>query len=96
MRQGVVAAHRHTPVHRQRHDKEIRRVIYTTKAIESFNSVISNATKNRRVFPSDRSAMKVVYLAIERAAQKWTVPVKDGKLALNRFAIEFEDRMPGK
>lgn len=74
----------------------IRRVIYTTNAIESLNSVIRKATKNRRVFPTDRSAMKVVYLAIERAAQKWTVPVKDWKLALNRFAIEFEDRMPVK
>jgi transposase-like protein len=76
--------------------EEIRRVIYTTNAIESLNSVIRKATKHRRVFPTDRSAMKVVYLAIERAAQKWTVPVKDWKLALNRFAIEFEDRMPGK
>lgn len=73
--------------------EEIRRVIYTTNAIESLNSVIRKATKNRRVFPTDRSALKVVYLAIERAAQKWTVPVKDWKLALNRFAIEFEDRM---
>lgn len=73
--------------------EEIRRVIYTTNAIESLNSVIRKATKNRRVFPTDRSAMKVVYLAIERAAQKWTVPVKDWKLALNRFAIEFEERM---
>jgi transposase-like protein len=76
--------------------EEIRRVIYTTNAIESLNSVIRKATKNRRVFPTDRSAMKVVYLAIERAAQKWTVPVKDWKLALNRFAIEFEERMPVK
>jgi transposase-like protein len=40
--------------------------------------------------------MKVVYLAIERAAQKWTVPVKDWKLALNRFAIEFGKRIPVK
>jgi transposase-like protein len=76
--------------------EEIRRVIYTTNAIESLNSVIRKATKNRRVFPTDRSAMKVVYLAIERAAQKWTVPVKDWQLALNRFAIAFEERMPVK
>jgi transposase-like protein len=76
--------------------EEIRRMIYTTNAMASLNSVIRKATKNRRVFPTDRSAMKVVYLAIERAAQKWTVPVKDWKLALNRFAIEFEERMPVK
>ena len=71
-------------------------MIYTTNAIESLNSVILKATKNRRVFLTDRSAMNVVYLAIERAAQKWTVPVKDWKLALNRFAIEFGKRIPVK
>lgn len=74
--------------------EEIRRVIYTTNAIESLNSVIRKAITNRRIFPSDRSALKGVYLAIEQAAKKWTVPVKDWKLALNRFAIEFEGRWP--
>ena len=74
--------------------EEIRRVIYTTNAIESLNSVIRKAIKNRRIFPSDRSALKVVFLAIEQAAKKWTMPVKDWKQALNRFAIQFEDRLP--
>lgn len=74
--------------------EEIRRVIYTTHAIESLNSVIRKAITHRRIFPSDRSALKGVYLAIEQAAKKWTVPVKDWKLALNRFAIEFEGRWP--
>ena len=74
--------------------EEIRRVIYTTNAIESLNSVIRKAIKNRRIFPSDRSALKVVFLAVEQAAKKWTMPVKDWKQALNRFAIQFEDRLP--
>lgn len=74
--------------------EEIRRVIYTTNAIESLNSVIRKAIKNRRIFPSERSAIKVVYLAIEQAAKKWTMPVTDWKKALNRFAIQFEQRMP--
>lgn len=74
--------------------EEVRRVIYTTNAIESLNSVIRKATHHRRLFPTDRSALKVVYLAIEQAAQKWTMPIADWKLALNRFAILFEDRMP--
>lgn len=74
--------------------EEIRRVIYTTNAIASLNSVIRKAIKNRRIFPSDRSALKVVFLAIEQAAKKWTMPVKDWKQALNRFAIQFEDRLP--
>ena len=72
----------------------IRRVIYTTNAIESLNSVIRKAIKNRRIFPSDRSALKVVFLAIEQAAKKWTMPVQDWKQALNRFAIQFDDRLP--
>ncbi len=49
---------------------DIRKVIYTTNAIESLNSVIRKATKNRKVFPHDQAAMKVVYLAIEAAAKK--------------------------
>ena len=72
----------------------IRRVIYTTNAIESLNRVIRKAINNRRIFPSDRSALKVVYLAIEPAAKNWTMPVKDWKRALTRFAILFEGRLP--
>jgi len=73
---------------------EIRKVIYTTNAIESLNSVIRKAIKNRKVFPNDQAAMKVVWLAIEAASKKWTRPVLDWKAALNRFMIEFPDRMP--
>ena len=74
--------------------EDIRRVIYTTNAIESVNSVIRKAIKQRRIFPSDRSVTKIIYLAIEQAAQKWTMPISNWKRALNRFAIEFEDRLP--
>lgn len=74
--------------------EDIRRAIYTTNAIESVNSVIRKAITQRRIFPSDRSVMKVIYLAIEQAAQKWTMPIRDWKRALNRFAIEFEGRFP--
>ena len=73
---------------------EIRRVIYTTNAIESLNSVIRKAINNRKIFPHDQSAMKVVYLAIDAAAKKWTMPIRNWKPALNRFMIEFTDRMP--
>ena len=73
---------------------EIRKVIYTTNAIESLNSQIRKAIKNRRIFPNDNSAMKVVYLAIESASKRWTMPIRNWKNALNRFAIEFENRMP--
>jgi transposase-like protein len=73
---------------------DIRKVIYTTNAIESVNSVIRKAVKNRKVFPHDQAAMKVVYLAIDAAAKKWTMPIRNWKGALNRFMIEFPERMP--
>lgn len=72
---------------------DIRRVIYTTNAIESLNSVIRKATRQRKVFPTDESAMKVVYLAIQSAAKKWTMPIRNWKPCLNRFMIDFGDRL---
>jgi transposase-like protein len=72
---------------------QIRKAIYTTNAIESLNSVIRKATKKRKLFPTDDSALKVVYLAIDQASKKWTMPIQNWKLALNRFSIEFGDRV---
>lgn len=72
---------------------EIRKAIYTTNAIESLNSVIRSATKRRKLFPSDESALKVVYLAISQASKKWTMPIHNWRMALNRFMIEFGDRI---
>jgi len=67
--------------------------IYTTNAIESLNSVIRKAIKKRKLFPTDDSAKKVIYLAIQDASKRWTMPIRNWKLALNRFMIEFEDRL---
>jgi transposase-like protein len=74
--------------------QEIRKIIYTTNAIESLNSVIRKAIRNRKIFPSDRSALKVVYLAIKQASQRWTMSLHDWRAAMNRFAIQFDDRFP--
>ncbi|WP_435235874.1 IS256 family transposase [Psychromonas sp. PT13] len=73
--------------------EDIRKAIYTTNAIESLNSVIRKAIKKRKVFPTDDSAKKVVYLAIMDASKKWTMPIRNWKTALNRFMIMFEDRL---
>lgn len=73
--------------------EDIRKAIYTTNAIESLNSVIRKATKKRKLFPTDDSARKVVYLAIMDASKKWTMPIRNWKTALNRFMIEYEDRL---
>jgi putative transposase len=72
---------------------DIRKAIYTTNAIESLNSVIRAATKRRKLFPSDDSAMKVVYLAIEQASKKWTMPIHNWRQALARFQLEFGARI---
>jgi putative transposase len=73
---------------------DIRRVIYTTNAIESVNMSLRKIIKNRGSFPTDESALKLLYLALQNITQKWTMPIKEWKAALNRFAILFEDRMP--
>ena len=72
----------------------IRKVIYTTNAIESLNASIRKAIKNRRLFPTNKAAIKVVFLATQAAAKKWTKPVQDWRSALNQFAILFDERMP--
>jgi len=76
-----------------RYPPDIRKAIYTTNAIESLNSVIRKAIKKRKLFPTDDAVVKVVYLAIQDARKKWTMPIRNWKSALNRFMIEFEERL---
>jgi putative transposase len=73
---------------------DIRKVIYTTNAIESMNMTLRKVLRNHRSFPTDESAMKVIFLAINNISKKWSMPIRDWKAALNRFAIEFEERFP--
>lgn len=74
--------------------QEIRRIIYTTNAIESVNMSLRKITKNRGSFPSDEALSKLFYLALMNISKKWTMPLQDWKAALNRFSIQFDDRMP--
>ena len=71
----------------------IRKAIYTTNVIESVNSVIRKFTRNRKIYPNEESALKIVYMAIREASRKWTLPFHHWKQALNHFAIMFEDRI---
>lgn len=72
---------------------EIRKVIYTTNAIESLNSVIRKSIKKRKLFPNDNAALKVVFLAVESASKRWTMSIQNWKLAMSRFMIEFEEQL---
>ena len=71
---------------------DIRKAIYTTNAIESMNMTLRKVLRNHRSFPTDESVMKVIFLAINNISKKWTMPIRNWKSALNRFAIEFEGR----
>jgi putative transposase len=73
---------------------DIRKVLYTTNAIESLNRSLRKISKNRGVFPNQESLLKLYYLALERIAKKWTMPIYNWCAALNRFVIEFGDRVP--
>ena len=73
---------------------EIRRIIYTTNAIESVNMSLRKVSKNRGSFPNDDAVIKLFYLALSNIAKKWSMPLKDWKPALNRFTIQFNERMP--
>ena len=73
--------------------EDIRRVIYTTNSIESLNMTLRKVLKNKRFFPSDEAALKQLYLGIKNISKKWTMPIRDWNAAMNRFLIEFSDRM---
>ena len=62
-------------------------MIYTTNAIESLNASLRKVTKNRAAFPDDEAILKIMYLAIQKASKKWTMPIRNWGLALNQFAI---------
>lgn len=72
---------------------EIKRAIYTTNAIEAINRQIRKIIKNKGVFPNDEAVKKSIFLALQNAAKKWTMPIRNWHQALNQFAILFNDRM---
>ena len=72
---------------------DIRKVIYTTNAVESLNMSLRKVIKTRGSFPNQEAAMKLLYLALEHIAKKWTLPVQNWKAALQRFAILLGDRV---
>lgn len=72
---------------------EIRRIIYTTNTIENLNGKIRKYTKNKLSYPTDEAVVKSVFLAINEATKKWTLPIRDWGLILNQFILIFEGRL---
>lgn len=74
---------------------DIRKVICTTNAIGSLNSVVRHAIKKRKVFQTDDAVKKGVWLAFQAASQNWTMPLRDWRMAMSHFIIGFGDRLDG-
>ena len=72
---------------------EIRKIIYTTNLIENLNGKIRKYTKNKLSFPTDDAVIKSVYLAVNEATKKWTMPIRNWGIVLNQFLIIFAERV---
>ena len=75
------------------YSEEIRKVIYTTNAIESINNSVRKIIRGRGAFSNNDAILKSMYLALMNASKKWTMPIQNWKRALQRFAIRFEGRV---
>jgi len=71
---------------------EIRKVIYTTNAIESVNFSLRKLIKTRGAFPNDEAAIKLLYLGLRNISQRWTMPIQNWKQALSQLMIRFEQQ----
>jgi putative transposase len=72
--------------------EQIRRMIYTTNAVEGYHRMVRKFTKSKAIFPTDDSIKKVVYLSIKEVSKKWTVPARDWGLVYSQIMIFFADR----
>ena len=71
---------------------DVRRIIYTTNAIEAVNAKLRRAVRARGRFPTDDAALKLLFLVLNRAAKEWKMPAREWTAAKAQFAILFEDR----
>jgi len=76
-----------------KYPEEIRRIIYTTNTIEAVHRQFRKLTKTKGSFPNQDSLLKLLYMGIQNAAKKWTMPVQNWPLALSQLAIFFEGRL---
>jgi putative transposase len=78
-----------------RYPEDIRRVIYTTNSIEAVHRQFRKLTKTKGGFPNDNSLLKLLYLGIQNASKKWTMPIHNWNLTLSQLAVFFEGRLDG-
>ncbi len=78
-----------------RYPEAIRKVIYTTNSVEAVHRQFRKLTKTKGGFPNDNSLLKLLYLGIQNASKKWTMPIQNWGLTLSQLAIFFEGRLDG-
>jgi len=71
---------------------EVRRIVYTTNAIEALNAQLRRAVRAREHFPSDDAATKLLYLILNRSEKEWTMPPREWSMAKAQFAVLFGER----
>jgi transposase-like protein len=76
-----------------KYPSEVRRLIYTTNAVEGFHRMLRKYTKTKTVFPSDDSLKKSIYLSIQEITKKWSMPVRDWGIIMGQLSIFFEERV---
>jgi putative transposase len=75
---------------------EVRRLIYTTNAVEGFHRMLRKFTKTKTIYPTDEAVKKSVYLSIQEISRKWTMPVRDWGIIIGQLIVFFEDRFEGQ
>ena len=76
-----------------KYPEDIRRIIYTTNIIESVHRQFRKLTKTKGAFPNENSLLKLLYMGIQNASKKWTMPMRNWSLTISQLAIFFEGRL---
>ena len=79
-----------------KYPEDIKRIIYTTNIIESVHRQFRKLTKTKGAFPNENSLLKLLYLGIQNASKKWTMPMRNWSLTISQLAIFFEGRINEK
>lgn len=77
----------------KQYPEDIRKVIYTTNVIESVHRQFRNLTKTKGGFPNDNILLKLLFMGIQNASKKWTMPVRNWSLTISQLSIYFEGRL---
>ena len=76
-----------------KYPEEVRRLIYTTNAVEGFHRMLRKYTKTKTIYPSDDAVKKSVFLSIQEITKKWSMPIRDWGIIIGQLMIFFADRL---